>query len=56
VCSEGGGVEVDGGSVIMTVSLRKRTAMACSEAGIEVAVCSGAGIEDGKWRWQRGGF
>jgi hypothetical protein len=40
----------------MNMSLRKRTAMARSEAGVEVAVCSGAGIEDGKWRWQRGGF
>jgi hypothetical protein len=55
-CSEGGGVEVDGGSMIMTMSLRKRTAMARSEAGVEVVVCSGAGIEDGKWRQQRGGF
>jgi hypothetical protein len=45
--------------------LRKRTVAACSEArvemaaysgaGDEVAVCSEAGIEDGKWcRWLDG--
>jgi hypothetical protein len=50
VCSKGGGVEVD--------SLKKRTTMVHSEAGVEAAVCSKArdeaavcsraGIEDGK--------
>jgi hypothetical protein len=50
--SKGGRVEVD--------SLRKRTAMARSETGVEVAACfeardevatcSRAGIEDGRWR------
>jgi hypothetical protein len=53
--SEGGRVKVDG--------LRKRTAMACSEAGVEVAVCSEARnetptcskarIEDGRRRQHR---
>jgi hypothetical protein len=60
VKSEGGRVEVDNGSVTMTKSLRKRTAVArseagvkvaaCSEAGDEAAACSGAEIEDGRWR------
>jgi hypothetical protein len=60
VRSEGDGVEVDGGSVTMTKSLRKRTAAArsearvkaatCSGVGDEVAMCSGAEIEDNKWR------
>jgi hypothetical protein len=59
-CSEGGGVEVDGGSVTRTKSLRKRMAVACSEARVEstvcsrardeAAACSGARIEDGRWR------
>jgi hypothetical protein len=58
--SEGGGVEVDSGSVTMSKSLRKRTAVACSEAGVKAATCSEAGdeattcfragIEDGRWR------
>jgi hypothetical protein len=47
--SEGGRVEVDGSSAIMTKSLRKRTTVARSEAEVEVAVCSGAGIKDGRW-------
>jgi hypothetical protein len=65
-CSEGGGVEVDGGSAIMTKSLMKRMAVthfeavveavACSGAGDEATTCSKAGIKDGRWRWQRGGF
>jgi hypothetical protein len=37
VKSEGGRVEVDNGSVTMTKSLRKRTAVARSEAGVKVA-------------------
>jgi hypothetical protein len=48
--SKGGGVEVDGGSVTMTKSLRKRT-VARSEAGVEAMTCSGAGIKDGRWQW-----
>jgi hypothetical protein len=62
--SKGGGVEVDGDSVIMIKSLRKTTAAARSEAGVEAAACSGvrdeaavcskAGIEDGR-QWC-GGF
>jgi hypothetical protein len=65
-CSEGGGVEVDGGSVTMTKSLRKRTvaarsegrveAAACSGDGDEVAACSGVGIMDGGWRQRHSGF
>jgi hypothetical protein len=43
--SEGGRVEVDDDSVTMTRSLRKRTAVACSEGGVEAAVCSGDGDE-----------
>jgi hypothetical protein len=38
---KGGRVKVDGGSVTMTKSLRKRTAVACFEARVEAAVCSG---------------
>jgi hypothetical protein len=64
--SEGGGVEVDSGSVTTTKSLMKRTTVACSEASVEatacsrsgdeVAACSKAGIEDNRW-WRRcGGF
>jgi hypothetical protein len=59
VHSEGGRVEVDSGSTTMTKSLRKRTVMACSEAGVEAVACSRArdeavacsraGIEDGRW-------
>jgi hypothetical protein len=41
--SEGGGVEVDSGSMTMTKSLRKRSAAACSEVRVEVAACSGPG-------------
>jgi hypothetical protein len=65
VHSEGGEAEVDGGSATMTKSLRKRTAAARFEAGVEAAACSGAGdeaaacfgarIEDGRWR-RHGGF
>jgi hypothetical protein len=55
-CSEGGEVEVDNDSAIMTKSFRKRKVVARSEAGPEVAACSGAGIEDGRWRWWRGSF
>jgi hypothetical protein len=61
---EGGRVEVDGGSVTMTKSLRKRTTTACSEAGVEAVACSRAsdeavacsraGIEDGRWRRHSG--
>jgi hypothetical protein len=50
----------------MTKSLRKRMAMACSEAEVEAAACSratdeaaacfGARIKDGRWRRQCGGF
>jgi hypothetical protein len=40
--SEGGGVEVNSGNAIMSKSLRERTAVAHSEAGVEVAACSGA--------------
>jgi hypothetical protein len=64
--SEGGGVEVDSASVTMTSSLRKRTAVARSEAEVEAAACSragdeatalsGAGIEDGRWWWWHSGF
>jgi hypothetical protein len=42
---EGGGVKVDGGSTIMTKSLRKRMAMARFEAGVKAVVCSVAGDE-----------
>jgi hypothetical protein len=66
VCSEGGGVEVDGSSATITKSLRKKTAAARSEAGVEevacsgvgdeAVVCSGAGIEDGRWRQRCSGF
>jgi hypothetical protein len=61
----GGGVEVDSGSTIMTKSLRKRTAVArsagveaavCSRARDKAAACSGAEIEDGKWRRWCGSF
>jgi hypothetical protein len=66
-CFEGGGVEVDGSSVIMIKSLRKTTVVARSEAGVEAAACSGvgdeavacsmAGIKDGRRRRRRcGGF
>jgi hypothetical protein len=65
-CSEGGGVEVDDGSAIMTKSLRKGMTATCSEVGVEAAacsrvgdevmVCSRAGIEDDRcWR-RHGGF
>jgi hypothetical protein len=64
--SEGGGVEVDSGSVTMTSSLRKRTAVAHSGAEVEAAACSRAGdeatalsevgIEDGSWWWWHSGF
>jgi hypothetical protein len=66
VRSEGGGVEVDGGSVTMTKSLTKRTAAArseagdkaaaCSRDGDEASTCSRVGIEDDRWRQRRGGF
>jgi hypothetical protein len=49
-CSEGGGVEIDGGSATMTKSLRKRTTAAQSEAGVEAVACSGARIGDGRWQ------
>jgi hypothetical protein len=64
--SKGGGVKVDGISVIMTQSMRKRTAAARFEVGVEVAayagakdevaVCSGSRIEHGKWRQWHDGF
>jgi hypothetical protein len=63
---EGGRVEVDGGSMIMTKSLRKRTTVARSEAKVKAAACSGARdeatgcsgarIEDGRWWWSHGSF
>jgi hypothetical protein len=66
VRSEGGGVEVNGGSVTMTKSLRKRMAAARSETGVEEVACSGARdeavafsraeIENGRWRRWCGGF
>jgi hypothetical protein len=66
VRSKGGRVEVDSSSATMTKSLRKRTVAARSEARVEAAAssrardetaaCSGAGIEDGRWRWRHGGF
>jgi hypothetical protein len=40
----------------MTKSLRKRTVVARSEGGVEVAACSGAGIVDGRWRRWRNSF
>jgi hypothetical protein len=50
-------VEDDGSSsATMTKSLRKRTTVAHSKAGVEVATCSGAGIEDSRWRKRHGGF
>jgi hypothetical protein len=59
-CSKGGRIKVDSGSVTMTKSLRKRTVAACSEAGVkavvcsrvgdEASACSGARVEDGRWR------
>jgi hypothetical protein len=56
-CSEGGGVEVDGGSVTMTKRLWKRTVAAvCSGAGDEAVACSGAGIEDSRWLQRRSTF
>jgi hypothetical protein len=65
-CSKGGRVEVDSSSMTMTKSLRKRAAVAHSEAGVEAVACSGAGdeaaacsrakIEDGRWQRWRGGF
>jgi hypothetical protein len=44
--SEGGTVEVDSGSTIMTKSLRKRTTTARSEVEDEAAACSGAGSKN----------
>jgi hypothetical protein len=48
-CSEGGKVEVDGGSVTMTKSLRKRIVAACCGDRDEAVACSGVGIMDGRW-------
>jgi hypothetical protein len=45
VHSEGDGVEVDSGNVTMTKSFRKRTVVACSEAGVKVAACFGAEVK-----------
>jgi hypothetical protein len=66
VRSEGGGVEVDGGGVTMTKSLRKRMAAArskarvntaaCSGARVEAAACSRVGIKDDGWRQWCGSF
>jgi hypothetical protein len=66
VRSEGGGVEVNGGSVTMTKSLTKRMVAArseagdkeaaCSRGGDEASTCSRVGIEDDRWRQRRGGF
>jgi hypothetical protein len=50
-------VEDDGSSsATMTKSLRKRTTVAHSKAGVEVAACSRAGIEDSRWWKRHGGF
>jgi hypothetical protein len=64
--SEGGGVEVDDGSVTMTKSLRKRTAVARSEAKVEAATCSRARdkaaacsrvrTKDARWQWRHDSF
>jgi hypothetical protein len=64
--SEGGGVEVNGGSTTMTKSLMKRIAAACSEAEVEVVAssrvgdkkmaCSNAEIKEDRWRQWHGGF
>jgi hypothetical protein len=54
--SKGGGVEVDGGSMTMTKSSRKRTAVARSEAGVKATACSEASIEDDRWQRQCGSF
>jgi hypothetical protein len=48
-CSEGGRVEFDDGGVTMTKSLRKRTAVARSETGVDAATCSEAGDEVAAW-------
>jgi hypothetical protein len=64
MCSEGDGVKVDNGSMTMTKSLRKRTMVACSEAGVEAVECTRAGdkaaacsevrIKHGRWQKRRG--
>jgi hypothetical protein len=41
VCSKEGGVKVNGRSTAMTKSLRKRPAVARSEARVKVVACSG---------------
>jgi hypothetical protein len=56
---EGGGVKVDSGGTTMTKSLKKSMAatrskvgaevVVCSRARDEAAVCSRAGIKDGRW-------
>jgi hypothetical protein len=65
-CSEGGRVEVNRSSTIMTKSLRKRTVVGRSEGGVEALACSGdrdeaaacsrATIVDERWRQQHGRF
>jgi hypothetical protein len=55
-CSEGGKVEVDGGSVTMTKSLRKRIVAACCGDRDEAVACSRVGIMDGRWWRRHGGF
>jgi hypothetical protein len=56
VHSEGGGVKVDSGSITRTRSLRKRTVVARSEAGVEAVTCSEVGIKDGRCLRWCGGF
>jgi hypothetical protein len=53
---KGGGVEVEGGSATMTKSMRKRTAVARCEAGVEATARSKVRVEDGRWRRRHGGF
>jgi hypothetical protein len=56
--SEGGGVEVDSlrKSTTTTRSEAEVEVAACSTAGDEAAVCSGAEIKDGRWQQQRDSF
>jgi hypothetical protein len=67
VRSEGSGVEVDGGGTLRgrqgqgrwqwrTNGLRKKMAVARSEAGVEAAACSRAGIENDRWRHRHDSF
>jgi hypothetical protein len=58
VCSKGGGVEVNGLMKRMEAAHFEAgvEAAACSGASDELMVCSGAGIEDGRWWCKRNGF